>query len=90
MYTGAESFKQSKISPITPYVFYYKLPLPKQDIEICVDCRSYGNFARFVRRSCKPNAEVSFFFQMLLKIFISNIWIFLFQLKTLVFSGTLP
>lgn len=59
MYSGAESFKQSRITPLTPYVFYYKLPLPKQDLEICVDCRSYGNFARFIRRSCKPNAEVS-------------------------------
>lgn len=57
MWTGAASFRQNDISPSTPYVFYYRIP--KQDIEICVDCRKYGNFARFVRRSCKPNSEVS-------------------------------
>lgn len=25
---------------------------------ICIDCRKYGNDARFVRRSCTPNAEI--------------------------------
>lgn len=25
---------------------------------ISIDCRKYGNAARFVRRSCKPNAEI--------------------------------
>lgn len=25
---------------------------------MCVDARTYGNDARFVRRSCQPNAEV--------------------------------
>jgi len=29
-----------------------------QSMEVCVDARKYGNNARFVRRSCKPNAEV--------------------------------
>jgi hypothetical protein len=27
-------------------------------LQVCVDARTYGNDARFVRRSCKPNAEV--------------------------------
>lgn len=39
-----------------PFVFFYKLP--KYNIEVCVDTRTYGNDARFVRRSCKPNAEI--------------------------------
>lgn len=25
---------------------------------MCVDARSFGNEARFIRRSCTPNAEV--------------------------------
>lgn len=39
-----------------PFLFFYKLP--KDGTEVCVDTRTYGNDARFVRRSCKPNAEV--------------------------------
>lgn len=26
---------------------------------MCVDARSFGNEARFIRRSCTPNSEVS-------------------------------
>lgn len=39
-----------------PYVFFYRLP--KDNTQICIDTRTYGNEARFVRRSCKPNAEL--------------------------------
>ncbi|XP_034951267.1 homeobox protein 5 isoform X2 [Chelonus insularis] len=39
-----------------PFVFFYRLP--REGTEVCVDTRTYGNDARFVRRSCKPNAEV--------------------------------
>lgn len=39
-----------------PFVFFYQLP--RDGTEVCVDTRTYGNDARFVRRSCKPNAEV--------------------------------
>ncbi|XP_037874913.1 uncharacterized protein LOC101737053 isoform X2 [Bombyx mori] len=39
-----------------PFVFFYRLP--KDNIQICIDTRTYGNEARFVRRSCKPNAEL--------------------------------
>jgi len=39
-----------------PFIFFYRIP--RDGIEICVDTRTYGNDARFVRRSCKPNAEV--------------------------------
>ncbi|XP_055377205.1 uncharacterized protein LOC129609293 isoform X2 [Condylostylus longicornis] len=31
--------------------------------EICVDTRTYGNEARFVRRSCRPNAELQYSFE---------------------------
>lgn len=39
-----------------PFVFFYRLP--KDNTQICIDTRTYGNEARFVRRSCKPNAEL--------------------------------
>ncbi|KAI8428728.1 hypothetical protein MSG28_007421 [Choristoneura fumiferana] len=35
-----------------PFVFFYRLP--KDNTQICIDTRTYGNEARFVRRSCKP------------------------------------
>lgn len=38
-----------------PFIFFYRLP---NDDEICIDTRTYGNDARFVRRSCRPNSEV--------------------------------
>ncbi|KAH8373407.1 hypothetical protein KR009_005957 [Drosophila setifemur] len=31
--------------------------------EVCVDTRTYGNDARFVRRSCRPNAELQHYFE---------------------------
>jgi len=38
-----------------PYVLFY----PNfEGSNMCVDASSYGNIARFVRRSCTPNAEV--------------------------------
>lgn len=38
-----------------PYVLFYS----KLDgLDLCVDSRTFGNEARFVRRSCTPNAEV--------------------------------
>ncbi|XP_044755691.1 uncharacterized protein LOC123314454 isoform X2 [Coccinella septempunctata] len=39
-----------------PFLFFYRLN--KDNTEVCVDTRTYGNVARFVRRSCKPNAEL--------------------------------
>lgn len=39
-----------------PFIFFYRLP--NDGPEICVDTRTYGNEARFVRRSCRPNAEL--------------------------------
>jgi hypothetical protein len=45
--------------PPGPFIFFYRLP--KDGTEVCVDTRTYGNDARFIRRSCKPNAEVSMF-----------------------------
>lgn len=44
--------------PYLPYVLQYHMP--KEGLSVCVDARTYGNDARFTRRSCTPNAEVSF------------------------------
>ncbi|XP_022108494.1 histone-lysine N-methyltransferase 2E-like [Acanthaster planci] len=38
-----------------PYVLFYS---KFNNVDICIDARNYGNAARFVRRSCSPNAEV--------------------------------
>ncbi|XP_036375947.1 inactive histone-lysine N-methyltransferase 2E-like isoform X1 [Megalops cyprinoides] len=45
--------------------FFFKRPYPFvlfysnfHGLEVCVDARSFGNEARFIRRSCTPNAEV--------------------------------
>lgn len=50
---GTRNF--SKMNP-GPFLFFYRLP--NEGPEICVDTRTYGNEARFVRRSCRPNAEI--------------------------------
>lgn len=39
-----------------PFLFFYRLH--KDNTEVCVDTRTYGNAARFIRRSCRPNAEL--------------------------------
>lgn len=54
-----------------PFLFFYRLPSNESGIsptptsspsapitEVCVDTRTFGNDARFVRRSCRPNAEI--------------------------------
>ncbi|XP_077428688.1 histone-lysine N-methyltransferase SETD5 isoform X3 [Vanacampus margaritifer] len=38
-----------------PFVLFYS---KFNDVEMCVDARTLGNDARFIRRSCTPNAEV--------------------------------
>uniref|UniRef100_A0A4W4E0I0 SET domain containing 5 n=1 Tax=Electrophorus electricus TaxID=8005 RepID=A0A4W4E0I0_ELEEL len=38
-----------------PFVLFYS---KFNEVEMCVDARTYGNDARFIRRSCTPNAEV--------------------------------
>lgn len=47
--------KRSRAQP-GPFLFLYRLQ--RENTSICVDATTYGNDARFVRRSCKPNAEV--------------------------------
>lgn len=39
-----------------PFVLFYS---KFNAVEMCVDARTFGNDARFIRRSCTPNAEVS-------------------------------
>lgn len=59
-----------------PFIFFYQLSLDNSTNtttlvsgniingpEICVDTRTYGNEARFVRRSCRPNAEIQHSFE---------------------------
>ena len=41
---------------LNPFVLFYS---KYDDMDICIDATSYGNIARFIRRSCKANAEVS-------------------------------
>ncbi|XP_054843794.1 inactive histone-lysine N-methyltransferase 2E isoform X2 [Eublepharis macularius] len=38
-----------------PFVLFYS---KFHGLEMCVDARTFGNEARFIRRSCTPNAEV--------------------------------
>ncbi|XP_045079006.1 histone-lysine N-methyltransferase SETD5-like isoform X5 [Coregonus clupeaformis] len=38
-----------------PFVLFYS---KFNDVGMCVDARTFGNDARFIRRSCTPNAEV--------------------------------
>ncbi|XP_038132587.1 histone-lysine N-methyltransferase SETD5 isoform X1 [Cyprinodon tularosa] len=38
-----------------PFVLFYS---KFNDVDMCVDARTFGNNARFIRRSCTPNAEV--------------------------------
>lgn len=65
-----EEFVSSDISAaphlvfIYIYIFYRPYPFVLfyskfNDVEMCVDARTFGNDARFIRRSCTPNAEVS-------------------------------
>ncbi|MFT7801152.1 SET domain-containing protein 5 isoform X1 [Arapaima gigas] len=37
-----------------PFVLFYS---KFNEVEMCVDARTFGNDARFIRRSCTPNAE---------------------------------
>lgn len=52
---GALTTRQHAQRP-GPFLFFYRLQ--KDNTEVCVDTRTYGNDARFIRRSCKPNAEL--------------------------------
>ncbi|CDQ84292.1 unnamed protein product [Oncorhynchus mykiss] len=38
-----------------PFVLFYS---KFNEVEMCVDARTFGNDARFIRRSCTPNAEI--------------------------------
>lgn len=51
-----QSIHHGKKPASGPFLFFYSLP--KSGLELCVDTRTYANEARFVRRSCRPNAEL--------------------------------
>ncbi len=42
-----------------PFVYLYD---KISDLDLCIDARYYGNLARFIRRSCSPNAELRHLF----------------------------
>ena len=44
------------LSRLSPFVFFYGTVF---DLDLVVDATDYGNDARFIRRSCLPNAIVS-------------------------------
>jgi histone-lysine N-methyltransferase MLL5 len=54
--TSIKLLWQSKPSP---FIYQYD---KMSNLNICIDARHYGNFARFIRRSCSPNAELRHFF----------------------------
>jgi SET domain-containing protein len=47
-----------KIKQKSVIVYYFTLMF--DNIELCIDATTYGNISRFIRRSCKSNAEVSY------------------------------
>lgn len=53
-YFGIETF--CYFSRPYPFVLFYS---KFNGVEMCVDARTFGNDARFIRRSCTPNAEVN-------------------------------
>ncbi|XP_078341508.1 uncharacterized protein LOC111110637 isoform X3 [Crassostrea virginica] len=59
-YTGEVMYKDqfnkdNFYKRLNPFVLFYS---KYDDMDICIDATSYGNIARFIRRSCKANAEV--------------------------------
>lgn len=59
-YTGKVTLKQqfdkdNFFRQFNPFALFYN---KYDNIELCVDATSYGSTARFIRRSCKANAEV--------------------------------
>lgn len=56
LFNMAANGKLSNNKNAGPFLFLYQFT--SGGIELCVDTRTYGNDARFVRRSCRPNAEI--------------------------------
>jgi hypothetical protein len=50
-YKGSETGYQKMDIPAR-HVFFFR------SLDLCVDARQYGNDGRFLRRSCRPNAEI--------------------------------
>ncbi|XP_067684925.1 inactive histone-lysine N-methyltransferase 2E-like isoform X1 [Haliotis asinina] len=46
---------ESVMKKLHPFVLFYS---KFEDLDLCVDASAYGGDARFIRRSCTPNAEV--------------------------------
>ncbi|XP_019536172.3 uncharacterized protein LOC109407558 isoform X1 [Aedes albopictus] len=56
LFNMAANGKLSNNKNAGPFLFLYQVT--QGGMELCVDTRTYGNDARFVRRSCRPNAEI--------------------------------
>lgn len=55
---------------MSPFVFFYGTV---SDLDLVIDASDYGNDARFIRRSCQPNAAVSFQTVLIPSFFLCNI-----------------
>ncbi|KAK3101462.1 hypothetical protein FSP39_003787 [Pinctada imbricata] len=59
-YTGKVMFKHQLnrdnfFKQLNPFVLFYN---KINNFEVCIDATSFGNIARFIRRSCKANAQI--------------------------------
>lgn len=58
-YTLRSQWNTVLVPPALPYLpFVLQYNMQKEGLQICVDARTYGNDARFARRSSQSNAEV--------------------------------
>ena len=55
-------------------LFYSKF----NEVEMCVDARTFGNDARFIRRSCTPNAVVRTMFLFFIELFHFHLTVVVF------------
>ncbi|KAB7498660.1 Histone-lysine N-methyltransferase 2E [Armadillidium nasatum] len=58
-YTLKSQWNTVQVPPALPYLpFVLQYNMQKEGLQICVDARTYGNDARFARRSSQSNAEI--------------------------------
>ena len=57
---------------LSPFVFFYGTVF---DLDLVIDASDYGNDARFIRRSCQPNAAVSYHSQLFVSIDVEHMYV---------------